>query len=118
MKHITPIRFAAALSLAALTPLSAQEKEANSKLIIPPVTVIQNVHIWDGTSDTLKEGYDVLVVGDKIKKIAKDIPTSGDYEVDALRTSTKKAAGGSASGNFLHLEVTDDQGKVERLLLK
>lgn len=38
----------AALSIA---PLSAQEKKAG-KLVIPPVTVIQNMHAWDGTSNT------------------------------------------------------------------
>jgi imidazolonepropionase-like amidohydrolase len=118
MKTRHTIRYALGFGLAALTPLSAQEKEAKSKLIIPTVTVIQNVHVWDGTSDTLKEGYDVLIVGDKIKKVAKDIPTSGDYEVDAVRKTSKKAAGGSATGNFLKLSVTDDQGNVEKASVK
>jgi len=105
-------------ALAIATPLFAQEKKEESTLVIPPVTVIQNVHVWDGTSDTLKKDQDVLVVGDKIKKIAKDIPTGGDYEVDAVRKTSKKAAGGSASGNFLHLEVTNDKGQVEKAKVK
>ncbi len=52
------------------------------------VTLIKNVNVWDGRSDDLKKGYDVLIVRNLIKKVAKDIPTSGNYEVD---TETNKA---------------------------
>ncbi|MEJ2176786.1 MAG: amidohydrolase family protein [Gammaproteobacteria bacterium] len=58
---------------------------AEESIQIPSVLLINNVHVWDGTSDTLKEDTDVLIVGDKIRKVAKDIPTSGTYEVDAVR---------------------------------
>ena len=46
---------------------------------IPSLVVIKNVSVWNGTSDGAVAGLDVLVVGDKIRKIAKDIPTAGTY---------------------------------------
>jgi imidazolonepropionase-like amidohydrolase len=47
------------------------------------VTLFKNVNIFDGKSDTLKIGYDVLVVRNIIKKVAKDIPTVASYEIEA-----------------------------------
>jgi imidazolonepropionase-like amidohydrolase len=44
------------------------------------VTLFKNVNIFDGVSDKLKKGHDVLVVGNKIKEVATDIPTGGTYE--------------------------------------
>lgn len=102
-------------SLCTIATLSAQE---SSKLKVPPVTVIKNVHVWDGTSDTLQKETDVLIVGDKIKQVAKNIQTGGNYEVDAVRKTSKKAAGGTATGNFLNLSVTDEKGKVEKASVK
>jgi len=89
----------------------AQETE------IPSVTLIKNVNVWDGTSDTTKD-VDVLVVGNKIKKVAKGIPSSGTYEVDAVTKTSKLVAGGTATGNFLKLSVTDEQGKIEKVSVK
>ncbi len=63
--------------------LAAEVAVAEESLQIPPVTLIKNVQVWDGTSDKLKDA-DVLIVGDKIKKVAKDIPASGSYKVDAV----------------------------------
>jgi hypothetical protein len=85
-------------SLCTISTLYSQE---NTKLEVPPVIVIKNVHVWDGTSDTLQKDTDVLIVGDKIKQVAKNIPTGGDYQVDAVRKTSKKVAGGTATGNFL-----------------
>ena len=115
MKPLTTSVFTLAIAIAsAVSPLSAQE----SKLEIPPVIVIKNVHVWDGTSDTLLKDTDVLIVGDKIKQVAKNIPTAGNYEVDAVRKTSKKAAGGTATGNFLNLSVTNEEGKVEKASVK
>jgi len=93
----------------------AQEE---TRLEIPPLIVIKNVHVWDGTSDSLMKDTDVLVVGDKIRQVARDIPTGGDYKVDAVRKTTKKVAGGTATGNFLKLSVSDEQGKIEKVSAK
>jgi imidazolonepropionase-like amidohydrolase len=46
------------------------------------VTLFKNVNIFDGVSNTLRTGYDVMIVGNKIHMIAEDIPTSGSYEVE------------------------------------
>jgi imidazolonepropionase-like amidohydrolase len=48
----------------------------------PPVVLFKNVNVWNGTSNTVQRDLDVLVVGNKIHKIAKEIPRSGAYVVD------------------------------------
>ena len=49
----------------------AAEKEA------PRQILITNVDVWDGTSVSVKKGVDVLVEGNKIKKVAKGIKADG-----------------------------------------
>lgn len=49
----------------------AAEKEA------PRQILITNVDVWDGTSASVKKGVDVLVEGNKIKKVAKGIKADG-----------------------------------------
>lgn len=101
------------LLAAAALPLSAQE---DTKLEVPPIIVIDNVHVWDGTSDTLKKDHDVLIVGDKIRKVAKDIPTEGTVEVDAVRKSLKRVpdAPGMESGRY-QFNVKGDDGEIEKV---
>jgi len=55
------------------------------------VTLFKNVNIFDGKSESLKKGYDVLVVKNMIEKIAKDIPASGTYELDVTSGGSNKA---------------------------
>lgn len=112
-----PVITAVALIVFAL-PAPAHVVAEDTVTEIPSVTVIQNVHVWDGTSDALKKDTDVLVVGDKIKKVAKDIPTGGEYEVDAVRKTSKKVAGGTATGNFLKLSVADEKGEPVKVSVK
>lgn len=54
----------------AISPVSAEDKPAKDK---PAQVLIVNVDVWDGTSEELQKGVDVLVEGNKIKKIAKGI---------------------------------------------
>ncbi len=54
------------------------------------VTLFKNVNIFDGVSEQLKMGYDVLVVGNKIHKIEQDIPSSGSYEVEVTSGGEKQ----------------------------
>ena len=75
VSHATTL-FVALVVMVIGTPAQAAEK------ISSEVTLFKNVNIFDGESNELKNGYDVLVVGNKIKKVAKDIPTTGSYEVD------------------------------------
>ena len=49
----------------ALSPAIAADK--------PAQVLIVNVDVWDGTSEELQKGVDVLVEGNRIKKIAKGI---------------------------------------------
>jgi len=91
MKLKTLTTIAVVFSCVALAPLTAQDAKEGT-LDVPPVTVIQNVHVWDGTSDTLKKSHDVLIVGDKIRKVAPDIPTEGTVEVDAVRRTMKRVS--------------------------
>jgi len=81
------------LSLALAFPAMAAD-------IPSEVTLFKNVKIFDGKSDKLVEGQDVLVVNNLIKKVAKDIPTSGTYEIDAKTGGvTKKTVSfGGAQG--------------------
>jgi hypothetical protein len=64
------------LSLALALPAMAAD-------IPSEVTLFKNVNIFDGKSEKLLQGQDVLVVGNLIKQVAKNIPTSGTYEIDA-----------------------------------
>ncbi len=45
------------------------------------VTLFKNVKVFNGTDDKLHD-VDVLVVKNKIHKVAKDIPTTGTWEID------------------------------------
>lgn len=79
------------------------------------VTLFKNVKIFDGTYDQLKEGYDVLVVRNKIHKIAKDIPSSGTYEIDAKQGEIREISGvipGDYQSYTLH--VVDESGTTEK----
>jgi imidazolonepropionase-like amidohydrolase len=50
----------------------------------PPAIVIKNARVFDGTSDTLKDGLTIVVSGNKIEKIGKDVATpAGATVVDA-----------------------------------
>jgi imidazolonepropionase-like amidohydrolase len=89
---------------------SAQE----TKLEIPRVVVIKNVNVWDGSGEATKD-VDVLVVGNKIRKVAKDIPTEGAYEVDALRKRFTKVRNPFPTERGLNLSVVGEQGTVEKI---
>ncbi len=58
------------------------------------VTLIKNVNIFDGQSEELLMGYDVLVVKNLIKKIDKDIKLAGTYEIDVKTGGYKEVTGG------------------------
>jgi imidazolonepropionase-like amidohydrolase len=67
MKRISISLFiviAAMIFSIAIPQVEAEEKE-------PTRVLITNVNVWDGTSDDVKMGVDVLVEGNKIKRIGK-----------------------------------------------
>jgi len=54
----------------------AEEKEAPNQILIT------NVDVWDGTSDTVKKGTDVLIEGNLIKQVAKGIKAPDAHVID------------------------------------
>ncbi|MGB3564774.1 MAG: amidohydrolase family protein [Thermoanaerobaculia bacterium] len=68
----------AAVLLICATPLIAQQTEEEPL----PQVLITNVDVWDGTSDTVSKGTDVLIEGDKIKRVAKGIKAPGAQFID------------------------------------
>lgn len=83
IKLIIPGSIMLAGVAAAGTSLAMEEYPAE-------VTLFKNVNIFDGVSDKLKMDYDVLVVKNKIHKIAKDIPSGGSFKVDVTTSGKKK----------------------------
>ncbi len=68
------------------------------------VTLFKNVNVFDGKSDKLLMGHDVLVVKNLIKKVAKDIPSSGTYELD-VKTGGLKPMETPHTAEFGHADV-------------
>ncbi len=66
--------------IAALMAGTAYAAQTNVK-IPAEVTLFKNVKVFNGTEDVLHD-VDVLVVKNKIYKVAKDIPTTGSWEID------------------------------------
>ena len=75
---ITGLTLAAALVALTTLPggLWAAEKEAPTRILIT------NVDVWDGTSDTVSNGTDVLIEGNKIKQVGKNIDAPGAHVID------------------------------------
>jgi imidazolonepropionase-like amidohydrolase len=110
-------RFTTIIMVVALIAIAAF---AQAKDEIPSeVTLFKNVNIFDGKSDSLKKGYDVLVVRNLIKKIAKDIPASGTYEVDVTSGGVKKVQVSSGyDSNSYTILVREGEGKTEKKQVK
>lgn len=58
------------------------------------VTLFKNVNIFDGKSNNLLMGYDVLVVKNLIKKIDKNIKIGKTYEIDVKTGGLKEIVSG------------------------
>jgi len=81
------------------------------------VTLFKNVNVFDGTSEKLLEGYDVLVVRNLIKQVAKDIPTEGTYELD-VKTGGVKELSVDVGCMQTYTVITYEEGKVEKKQVK
>lgn len=64
------------------------------------VTLFKNVNIFNGKSDDLLMGYDVLVVKNLIKKIDKDIKLAKSYEIDVKTGGYKEVTTGRSAHDF------------------
>ena len=108
MKRFTTIIIAFAMIAIAVF---AQAKDE----IPSEVTLFKNVNIFDGKSDNLKQGYDVLVVRNLIQKIAKDIPVSGTYELDVTTGGVKKIQVPSGyDANTYTINIKEGEAKTEQ----
>jgi imidazolonepropionase-like amidohydrolase len=81
---------------------------AEQKKVVQPQVLITNVNVWDGTSDGLIKGVDVLVEGNKIKKIGK---------IKAHKAVVIDGKGGTLMPGLIeshsHLSVTASLGKLK-----
>jgi imidazolonepropionase-like amidohydrolase len=76
-KLLTPVlALTMSATLFSSTLINAATKEAPTQILIT------NVDVWDGTSDSLKLKTDVLIEGNKIKKVAKGIKADGANVID------------------------------------
>lgn len=76
-RKFIPLMLAASLSLFAIATnaLAAEDKA-------PTRVLITNVNVWDGTSDRVRKGVDVLVEGNKISNVARGIRARGAIVID------------------------------------
>jgi hypothetical protein len=93
---IVKIKLVATLMLVTLLAGMADAQVKTSIDNLETVTLFKNVKVFNGLENKLLD-VDVLVVKNKIHKIAKDIPTSGTWEVD-VRTGGAKQIKGPTGG--------------------
>ena len=105
-----------AVALAAITAFatSAAAQEGKTKLEDVPskVTLFKNVKVFNG-SDDKRQDVDVLVVGNKVHKVAKDIPASGTYEVEVDTGQSTYVPSAFGTGDTYQLRVIEQSGKTE-----
>ena len=68
--------------MAAFMAMSAAGVALAQTADAPAQVLITNVDVWDGTSDAVAKGVDVLVEGNKIKNVGKGIKASGATVID------------------------------------
>lgn len=78
------------------------------------VTLFKNVNVWDGISENLQTNIDVLVVGNIIKKVAKDIPTSGNYEMDVKQNIVREIPVHIPMDRTYSVAILDEDGSVQK----
>jgi imidazolonepropionase-like amidohydrolase len=98
MRVITKMLTPLALALVLMLTLPAVAADIPSE-----VTLFKNVNIFDGKSEKLLMGYDVLVVKNQIKKIDKNSKISKTYEID-VKTGGYKAIPSGGMCEFVSSE--------------
>ncbi len=104
--------------IAAASILAAATFTQASTELPSEVTLFKNVNIFDGKSDKLKEGMDVLVVRNLIKKIAKEIPSSGSYELDVTTGGYKEIDIATPDYDAYTIRVIGEEAKTEKKEVK
>ena len=89
---------------------NVQAQEIN----IPESAILfKNVKVFNGYEDRLLD-IDVLVVGNKIKKIEQDIPTSGTWEID-VKGGVKKIQGAIGGTDTYSFTIySPDEGPLKK----
>lgn len=79
------------------------------------VALFKNVKVFNGKDKELLD-VDVLVVGNMIKKIGKNLPSSGTYELDVDTTTYKKVDVVTGPGDYqgYTVQVVDKVGEVQK----
>jgi imidazolonepropionase-like amidohydrolase len=94
------------------TPAFAQAAAIDPTNLPSEVVLFKNVKVFNGIDDDLID-VDVLVVGNKIKKVAKDIPASGSYEVDVRQERVREIPVHMPMDRTYLIKVIDKEGKAE-----
>lgn len=88
--------------------------EAQAPNVPSQVILFKNVRVFDGVNGALKD-LDVLVVKNKIHKVAKNIPSSGTWEIETGSRAAKRAyapVSGDFSGYTFRIESKDGAAKT------
>jgi imidazolonepropionase-like amidohydrolase len=89
--------------------VQAQQHEIPSEVIL-----FKNVKVFNGTEAKLHD-VDVLVVGNKIHKVEKDIPTSGTYDVDVKSKKVTYSPYRGASSYSLNITDADGEKQTKKV---
>ena len=106
MKALTTIT----ATLCGFLVITASSVAQDAAAIPDEVTLFKNVRIFDGTTNGLKEGLDVLVVRNRIQKIAENIPVAGTYEIEAGQSVRRVADPYGQRGTY-SFRITDQEGE-------
>jgi imidazolonepropionase-like amidohydrolase len=107
MKSVLKLALGMLAAVVMCVPLVATAEELPDRVIL-----FKNVNIFDGKSDKLIENQDVLVVRNKIHRIADDIPTGGTYEVEVTSGGERKVTALSDFAPSVY-EITVMEGPAE-----
>lgn len=108
---------AAMLAISGASTIAANDK-AKMPSLPSEVTLFKNVKVFNGTEDQLYD-VDVLVVKNKIHKVAKDIPETGTWQVELPAGSASKVVpqiGGDLASGYRFL--VQESGTIETVEVK
>ncbi|MCP4396312.1 MAG: hypothetical protein GY801_03240 [bacterium] len=106
----------AMILLAGMAIAQVEAVDSPSAAKIPSeVTLFKNVKVFNGTEDTLHD-VDVLLVKNKIYKIAKDIPITGTWEIDVKTGGAQQIKGPETGGMVTRLQPLKNQKKSRNRL--
>ncbi len=109
----TSVRALLALALGLLLAIPVRAADLPSE-----VTLFKNVNVFDGASESLLQGYDVLVVGNLIRQVARNIPSSGTYELDVKTGGVTRKTVSFGGAQAYTVYVAGEEGRTEKRQVK